>query len=37
MIGAHPGGVELTKRLLALSDVKPPAKVLDLGAGSGDR
>ncbi len=35
MIGAHPGGVELTKRLLALSDVKPPAKVLDLGAGSG--
>lgn len=36
MIGAHPGGVELTKRLLALSGVKPPANVLDLGAGNGE-
>ncbi|MGN1142761.1 MAG: class I SAM-dependent methyltransferase [Oliverpabstia sp.] len=35
MIGAHPGGIALTKRLLSLAGVKPPGAILDLGAGSG--
>ena len=43
MIGAHPGGLTLTRRLLGMADVpgpvtRPgiPAKVLDLGAGTGE-
>lgn len=43
MIGAHPGGLTLTRRLLGLADVPGPAtasgipaKVLDLGAGTGE-
>lgn len=36
MIGAHPGGSALTGRLLKLTGVRPPARVLDLGAGAGD-
>lgn len=36
MIGSHPGGLSLTKRLLAMAEVCPPAKALDLGAGSGE-
>lgn len=35
MIGEHPGGIRLTRRLLELASVTPPAKVLDLGAGEG--
>ncbi len=35
-MGSHPGGISLTKRLLELSDVVPPAWILDLGAGSGE-
>lgn len=36
LIGSHPGGINLTKRLLELSDIVPPALVLDLGAGDGE-
>lgn len=36
MIGSHPGGISLTKRLLALGGLEPPGKVLDLGAGRGE-
>lgn len=36
MIGSHPGGLSLTKKLLAMGKICPPADVLDLGAGSGD-
>ncbi len=43
MIGAHPGGLTLTRRLLGLADVPGPAtasgipvKALDLGAGTGE-
>lgn len=36
MIGAHPGGTKLTGRLLELAGVRPPARVLDLGAGTGE-
>lgn len=36
MIGSHPGGIALTKRLLALGMVNPPGKILDLGAGAGE-
>lgn len=35
LIGSHPGGIALTKRLLALPQASPPAKALDLGAGDG--
>lgn len=36
LMGSHPGGISLTKRLLELSDIVPPAWALDLGAGSGE-
>ena len=36
MIGAHPGGTALTRRLLELAAAKPPARILDLGAGAGE-
>lgn len=36
MIGAHPGGTALTRRLLELAAAKPPARILDLGAGTGE-
>lgn len=36
MIGGHPGGNSLTRRLLDLAEVFPPARVLDLGTGTGD-
>ncbi|MBS6398004.1 MAG: methyltransferase domain-containing protein [Clostridiales bacterium] len=36
MIGSHPGGILLTERLLLLGALKPHARVLDLGAGSGE-
>lgn len=32
----HPGGIEHTKRMLELSGLTPPAKILDMGAGSGE-
>ncbi|MCI9486435.1 MAG: class I SAM-dependent methyltransferase [Lachnospiraceae bacterium] len=35
MIGSHPGGLSLTKRLFALADAETPGRVLDLGAGGG--
>ena len=35
MIGRHPGGQEMTARLLALSGLRPPARILELGAGEG--
>lgn len=35
LIGSHPGGISLTKRMLAMSEANPPATVLDLGAGDG--
>ena len=36
MIGSHPGGLSLTKRLFAMSGMTPPGRVLDLGAGGGE-
>lgn len=36
MIGGHPGGNKLTGRLLGLAGSKPPARILDLGAGTGE-
>ena len=36
MIGLHPGGKEMTVRLLDLSGICPPAGILELGAGGGD-
>lgn len=36
ILGSHPGGLALTKRLLSLSEACPPASVLDLGAGNGE-
>lgn len=36
MIGSHPGGLSLTRRLLALARIMPPGRVLDLGAGEGE-
>lgn len=36
MIGSHPGGLALTKRLLALGTGNPPGKILDLGTGAGE-
>lgn len=36
MIGSHPGGIALTKRLIALGKLAAPARVLDLGAGEGE-
>ena len=35
MIGRHPGGQEMTARLLTLSGLRPPARILELGAGEG--
>ena len=35
MIGSHPGGQEMTARLLTLSGLRPPARILELGAGEG--
>ncbi len=35
MIGLHPGGKEMTVRLLDLSGICPPARILELGAGCG--
>ena len=35
MIGLHPGGKEMTVRLLDLSGICPPARILELGAGGG--
>lgn len=32
----HPGGTAQTKKLLTLSGIRPPARILDLGAGDGD-
>ena len=32
----HPGGIEHTKRMLTLSGLAPPAKILDMGAGMGE-
>lgn len=36
MIGGHPGGLSLTKRLLALGMGQNGKKILDLGAGNGE-
>lgn len=41
MIGAHPGGTELTRRLFEMAGITAPdsetgSKVLDLGAGTGE-
>lgn len=36
MIGSHPGGMALTRRLFALGGITPPGRVLDLGAGGGE-
>lgn len=36
MIGSHPGGLSLTRRLFALAGMTPPGRVLDLGAGKGE-
>lgn len=35
-IGSHPGGLDLTRRLLALAGAAPPGRALDLGAGAGE-
>ena len=32
----HPGGEAATLRLLSLSGIAPPCRVIDLGAGDGD-
>ena len=37
MIGSHPGGTALTRRLLELAGMeRMSARVLDLGAGAGE-
>lgn len=35
LVGSHPGGISLTKRMLSMLKASPPAKALDLGAGDG--
>ena len=35
-MNGHPGGAEHTRRMLALSGLKPPAAILDMGAGAGE-
>ena len=35
-MNGHPGGIEHTKRMLALSRLQPLAKILDMGAGEGE-
>lgn len=36
MIGSHPGGRSLTKRLLSLAKIAPPGRAVDLGTGTGE-
>ena len=35
-MNGHPGGLEHTRRMLALADLPPGAEILDMGAGSGE-
>lgn len=35
-MNGHPGGIEHTRQMLILSELTPPAKLLDMGAGKGE-
>lgn len=35
-MNGHPGGMEHTRHMLALAGLKPPAKILDMGASNGE-
>ena len=35
-MNGHPGGIEHTRRMLMLADLPAGARILDMGAGSGE-